>query len=187
MQRDVEQRAMTDALTGLANRGGMMRHLIASAARVRRHGGGFALAFLDLDGFKAVNDKYGHAAGDEVLVEIAKRAQAIARANDFLCRLGGDEFVFYLDGLHTRAKARQAAARYAAVVEKPMVLSAEASGARVALTASFGLAVCPKDSLDAHELMTVADHAMYERKRAKQASLAKVSPFRPMLVASKAS
>src|SRR5262249_7548776 len=169
MQREVEQRAVTDPLTGLTNRAGLMRHLVSSAARVRRHGGGFALAFLDLDGFKAINDKYGHAAGDEVLVEIAKRAQSIARANDLLCRLGGDEVVCYLDGLHTRAKARQAAARYAAVVEKPMLLSAENGGARVTIAASFGLAVCPKDSLDADELMNVADQAMYERKRAKSA------------------
>lgn len=185
LQRDTEQRAVTDPLTGLTNRAGMMRHLIGSAARVRRHGGGFALAFLDLDGFKAINDRYGHSAGDEVLTEIAKRAQAIARANDLLCRLGGDEFVFYLDGLHTRAKARQAAARYAAVVEKPIVLGPDSGNARVAVSASFGLAVCPKDSLDAKELMSVADRSMYERKRAKQASAAKVTPFRPTVVATR--
>jgi diguanylate cyclase (GGDEF)-like protein len=185
IQRDAEQRALTDGLTGLTNRAGMMRHLVASCARVRRHGGGFALAFLDLDGFKAINDRYGHAAGDEVLIEIAKRAQSIARANDLLCRLGGDEFVFYLDGLHTRAKARQAAARFAAVVEKPMVLGPQAGHARLTVSASFGLAVCPKDTLDAQGLMKVADEAMYERKRAKSASGAKVTPFRPVLVAGK--
>ena len=166
-----EQRALTDPLTGLSNRAGLLRHLIAATARVRRHGRGFALAFLDLDGFKGINDTLGHAAGDAVLIEIAKRAQALARANDGLFRLGGDEFVFYLDGVQTRARARQAAARYAAAVEKPIVLDARFGSARVTVGASFGLAVCPIDSLDAEKLMTVADHSMYERKRAKQASV----------------
>src|SRR5205085_701021 len=82
MQRDSESRAVRDSLTGLTNRAGLIRHLASATARVRRQGGGFALAFFDLDGFKPINDKFGHAAGDDVLQCVAKRAMAIARAND---------------------------------------------------------------------------------------------------------
>jgi diguanylate cyclase (GGDEF)-like protein len=174
MQRDTESRAVRDSLTGLTNRAGLIRHLTSATARVRRQGGGFALAFLDLDGFKAINDKFGHAAGDEVLQCVAKRAQAIARANDTLCRLGGDEFVFLLDGSCTRAKARQGASRFAAIIAKPMVLSAGYGSPHVTVSASFGLSVCPKDSLDPLELMNLADQSMYDNKRAKQ-SLANVN------------
>jgi diguanylate cyclase (GGDEF)-like protein len=179
MQRDSEQRALRDSLTGLTNRAGLLRNLISATARVRRQGGGFALAFLDLDGFKAINDKYGHAGGDEVLVSVANRAQSIARANDTLCRLGGDEFVFLLDGSHTRARARQGASRFSAVIAKPMILGAEFGSPHVTVTASFGLAVCPKDALDANELMAIADRAMYESKRGKQAAAGRSGALRP--------
>ena len=145
-----------------------MQVLTRATSRARRQGGGFALAFLDLDGFKSINDRYGHAAGDEVLVTVAKRAQSIARANDTLCRLGGDEFVFVLDGSATRAKARQGASRFSAIISKPIVLTAAQGSPHVSVSASFGLAVCPKDSLEPLELMSIADGAMYQSKREKQ-------------------
>ena len=173
MQRDTEQRAVRDSLTGLTNRAGLMQYLIRATSRARRQGGGFAVAFLDLDGFKAINDRYGHAAGDEVLVTVAKRAQSIARANDTLCRLGGDEFVFLLDGSATRAKARQGASRFSAIISKPIALSAVEGSPHVSVSASFGLAVCPKDSLDPQELMSIADKAMYDCKREKQTSVSR--------------
>lgn len=173
--RDTEQIALRDPLTGLTNRAGLMQSMLRSTARARRQGGGFAVAFLDLDGFKSVNDRYGHAAGDEVLVAIAKRAESIARANDTLCRLGGDEFVFVLDGCFTRAKARQGAARFAAIICKPIVLSAEVGAPHVSLSASFGLSVCPKDSIDPQELLSIADRAMYDVKRDKYAALSRTA------------
>ena len=173
--RDTEQTALRDPLTGLNNRGGLMQSMLRSTARARRQGGGFAVAFLDLDGFKAVNDRYGHAAGDEVLVTIARRAESIARANDTLCRLGGDEFVFLLDGCFTRAKARQGAARFSAIICKPMALSAAIGAAHVSVSASFGLSVCPKDSLEPQELLSIADHAMYDTKRDKYASFSRTA------------
>jgi diguanylate cyclase (GGDEF)-like protein len=173
--RDTEQTALRDPLTGLCNRAGLMQSMLRSTARTRRQGGGFAVAFLDLDGFKAVNDRYGHAAGDEVLVTIARRAESIARANDTLCRLGGDEFVFLLDGCFTRAKARQGAARFAAIICKPIVLSATSSAPHVSVSASFGLSVCPKDSPDPQELLSIADHAMYDTKRDKYAALSRAA------------
>lgn len=166
--RDTEQSAMRDPLTGLVNRAGLLQYLSRATARARRQGGGFAIAFLDLDGFKAINDRYGHAAGDEVLVTVAKRARSIARANDTLARLGGDEFVFLLDGCFTRAKARQGASRFSAIISKPIVLGEDLGSAHVSVSASFGLAVCPKDSLDAQELLSVADQGMYENKRERK-------------------
>ena len=102
---------------GLANRAAFTRELETAAAQVGRHGGGFALAFIDLDGFKAINDTCGHAAGDEVLVTVAARIRAASRASDQLCRLGGDEFVILLDGIAAEDQAMHAAARYAAAIE----------------------------------------------------------------------
>jgi len=188
LQSSSERRAMLDPLTGLMNRAGLMRHLAGATARVRRHGGGFGLMFVDLDGFKAINDRYGHAAGDAILIVVARRAEEIARANDGLCRLGGDEFVFCLDGLQTRAKARQAGVRYASAIEKPIVLGQQFSGARVAVSASIGLAVCPKDALDVNELMNVADKAMYEHKRARHVTVGRALavPPRPVTAGSRA-
>jgi two-component system cell cycle response regulator len=166
MVRAVELRAATDALTGLSNRAAFSRALDAATAHADRHATGFALAFIDLDGFKAINDGHGHAAGDEVLVAVAARARAMARTSDHLCRLGGDEFVILLDGVIAEDHARQAAARYAAAIEEPVML---ANGVQVRVGASLGLALCPADGRTASELVQAADQRMYankaERKR----------------------
>jgi two-component system cell cycle response regulator len=166
MVRAVELRAATDALTGLSNRAAFSRALDAATAHADRHATGFALAFIDLDGFKAINDGHGHAAGDEILVAVAARARAMARTSDHLCRLGGDEFVILLDGVIAEDHARQAAARYAAAIEEPVML---ANGVQVRVGASLGLALCPADGRTASELVQAADQRMYankaERKR----------------------
>jgi diguanylate cyclase (GGDEF)-like protein len=166
-----ERRAMTDALTGLANRAAFTRVLETAAAQAGRHGGGFALAFIDLDGFKSINDTHGHGAGDEVLVAVAARIRAAARASDQLCRLGGDEFVILLDGIAAEDQAANAAARYAAVIEAPIAL---ADGSVVRVGASLGVARCPADGKTAPELMQAADARMYaskaERKRPPQSA-----------------
>jgi two-component system cell cycle response regulator len=166
MVRAVELRAATDALTGLSNRAAFSRALDAATAHADRHATGFALAFIDLDGFKAINDGHGHVAGDEVLVAVAARARAMARTSDHLCRLGGDEFVILLDGVIAEDHARQAAARYAAAIEEPVML---ANGVQVRVGASLGLALCPADGRTASELVQAADQRMYankaERKR----------------------
>jgi diguanylate cyclase (GGDEF)-like protein len=164
--RAAEKRAATDALTGLANRAAFTRELETATAQADRHGGGFALAFIDLDGFKAINDTRGHAAGDEVLVAVAARIRAAARASDQPCRLGGDEFVILLDGIAAEDQAMHAAARYATAIEQPITL---ADGATVQVGASLGLACCPADGRSASALMLAADARMYaskaERKR----------------------
>ena len=159
--RAAELRAATDALTGLSNRAAFSRDLDAATAHVDRHAAGFALAFIDLDGFKTINDTYGHAAGDEVLVTVAARIRALGRVSDHICRLGGDEFVIMFDGVVVEDHARLAAARYAAAVEEPILL---ASGMKVHVGASLGLAMCPADGRTASELVQAADQRMYASK-----------------------
>jgi len=167
--RAAELRAASDALTGLSNRAAFSRTLDQATAHADRHAAGFALAFIDLDGFKAINDTYGHAAGDEVLVAVAARARDVARSTDHICRLGGDEFVILFDSVVAEEHAQRAAARYAAAIEEPILLS---SGSEVRVGVSLGLALCPADGKTASELVQAADHRMYasksERKRMRQ-------------------
>jgi len=164
--RAAELRAATDALTGLSNRAHFIRALDAATAHADRHCHGFALAFIDLDGFKGINDSRGHAAGDEVLVTVAMRLKGVARGNDHLCRLGGDEFVILLDGIVAEDQGRMAAARYAAAFEEPVMLK---SGDMVRVGASLGLALCPADGKTASALVEVADQRMYQAKAERKA------------------
>jgi diguanylate cyclase (GGDEF)-like protein len=159
--RATELRAATDALTGLSNRAHFIRTLDTATAHAGRHCHGFALAFIDLDGFKAINDSMGHAAGDEVLMTVAVRLKGVARGNDHLCRLGGDEFVILLDGIVAQDQAETAASRYATAIEAPVTLK---SGAVVEVGASLGLALCPADGKTASALVDVADRRMYDAK-----------------------
>lgn len=159
--RAAELRAATDALTGLSNRAHFIRTLDSATAHADRHCHGFALAFLDLDGVKGINDSMGHDAGDEVLVTVAMRMKAVARGNDHLCRLGGDEFAILLDGIVAQDQGSNAAARYAAAIEAPITLK---SGDVVKVGASLGLALCPSDGRTASALVEVADQRMYEAK-----------------------
>jgi two-component system cell cycle response regulator len=167
--RAAELRAATDALTGLSNRAAFSRTLDQATAHADRHAAGFALAFIDLDGFKAINDTYGHAAGDEVLVAVATRARGVARSSDHICRLGGDEFVILFDSVAAEDHAQRAAERYALAIEEPILLS---SGIEVQVGVSLGLALCPADGKTASELVQAADQRMYaskmERKRMRR-------------------
>jgi diguanylate cyclase (GGDEF)-like protein len=158
-----EQSTMTDPVTGLANRTAFTRQLDAAIARAERHGSGFAIAFIDLDGFKAVNDTYGHAAGDEVLVVIGARCRELSRANDCLCRLGGDEFVILLDGVIDRDHACSAAERYALAIEMPITLRVPAN-VHIRVGASLGLSLWSVDGVTADALLSVADTRMYATK-----------------------
>jgi diguanylate cyclase (GGDEF)-like protein len=158
-----EQSSLLDCVTGLANRTGFMRQLDAAIARAERDGRGFAIAFIDLDGFKAINDTHGHAAGDEVLAEIGTRCCACARSNDSLARLGGDEFVLLLDGVSDLDHAMCAASRYTSNIEAPIPLRA-ASNLSVRVGASLGLALWPVDGTTAPALLSAADGRMYSNK-----------------------
>ena len=155
----IEHLAHYDTVTGLPNRALLTDRLEQEIARARRASDGFALLMLDLDGFKGVNDLWGHAAGDRVLALVGQRARQLLRASDTFGRLGGDEFMAILPET-SAAGAKAVAAKIVEVLAQPYVL--EKGVAR--LSASAGLAVFPADGEDAQLLQRTADAALYEAK-----------------------
>ncbi len=153
-----EHEAAHDALTGLPNRS----QLIGQLDEVLREAepGRAAVAFLDLDGFKAVNDTLGHAAGDTLLIEVARRLGDHVRSGDLAARLGGDEFALLLHPVDDPQQVERVAQRTLAAVESPVVID----GRRVQISASIGLAV-NTDTRDPQQLLRQADLAMYDAKR----------------------
>jgi diguanylate cyclase (GGDEF)-like protein len=155
--------AMTDHLTGLANRVQFERTLNSEMAYARRTGESFTLFYMDLDGFKKVNDTFGHAAGDEVLCEVALRMLGQVRAEDLLARLGGDEFGVFMRP-SADDPAESLAKRIMEVVSAPIALS---TGDRVNVGVSIGIASFT-DSIDSiTNLLAKADQALYDVKRNK--------------------
>ncbi|MBV8333407.1 MAG: PAS domain S-box protein [Candidatus Eremiobacteraeota bacterium] len=160
---ELREKATRDKLTGLANRA-MLEDLFGRMVpRVRRSGVGLALHYVDLDGFKPINDTYGHASGDEVLCEVARRFGAVVRGDDVVARIGGDEFVV-LQGTSEDAAVERLALRLRTVLDLPIDLSA---GASVTVGASTGVALYPHDGSDLAAVLEAADAAMYRDKRAK--------------------
>jgi diguanylate cyclase (GGDEF)-like protein len=154
--------AQHDTLTGLPNR--LMFHevLPRALAQSRRSGEGLALLFIDLDGFKAVNDGRGHEAGDELLRQVAARLQATLREADLVARLGGDEFVVLLTGVRDSDAAETAADHIITAVSQPYVLPQ----GEALISASIGIARFPQVAIDPDELLNKADQAMYLAKAA---------------------
>lgn len=160
-QKELEHRANHDALTGLPNRVLMADRLRQAMATVRRNHGTLALAFLDLDGFKAVNDEHGHDMGDKLLVEMAQDLGAQLRETDTLARISGDEFVMILGGLERESDAEPIIAR---LVEKA-ARERQIDGESIQVTASIGYTFYPQASeLDDEMLLKQADEAMYQAK-----------------------
>jgi len=159
-----EFEAVHDALTGLPNRRGLMAELPLAIARAERSGRALAVLFLDLDGFKGINDRYGHEVGDGVLQEVACRLRHTLRLTDLATRLAGDEFVVILENLtHAREDAPQYAQRLIEALFAPMTIS----GQTFAIGASIGiLGWGPGDQSSAQDLLKRADEAMYHAKRA---------------------
>src|SRR5260370_18336975 len=162
-ERNNRQMAHHDLLTGLPNRAlnlKLFSELLAGTwPETGSPGSKLTVFCLDLDGFKAVNDRFGHAAGDAVLVAVAERLRASVRDADFVCRIGGDEFVILLPNI-TDDEAAAIARRIVSRVSEPFEF---APTARVG--ASIGLASAPRDGTTADELLSAADRAMYEAKR----------------------
>jgi diguanylate cyclase (GGDEF)-like protein/PAS domain S-box-containing protein len=150
-----------DSLTGLLNRHATFRRL--EQALARRHVGGVAVLFVDLDGFKQVNDTHGHAVGDDVLRAVAARVSASLRPTDAAGRLGGDEFVVVLEGADEH-RALAVAERLERSVSRPICVRGSASG-WVQVDASVGVAVATTEDGDVADLVARADRAMYARKR----------------------
>ena len=154
--------ATHDTLTGLANRRMLTERLSHALARAERTGEAVAVLFIDLDGFKSVNDKYGHGAGDEVLRDVATRLRRIARATDFVARLGGDEFVILLDTDVHPGSPSMLAERVFDALSAPCRFT----GGEAPIGASIGVAMHPPLSNLAADLIRRADAAMYEAKSA---------------------
>lgn len=162
-RKEAEERilflANYDALTGLPNRNLLTERVNAEIEKAWDQDGQFALMFLDLDHFKDVNDSLGHRYGDNLLVALTKRFQAIVRAQDTICRLGGDEFVFLLAEAD-QATAKEVVERLLSVVEQPLIIDQY----ELTITASIGVAIYPDDGLDMESLQRNADVAMYRAK-----------------------
>jgi diguanylate cyclase (GGDEF)-like protein/PAS domain S-box-containing protein len=153
--------ADTDPLTGLANRRALERTLASALARASVRGRVAAVLMLDLNGFKAINDSHGHAAGDAALREVARRLRRCVRERDLVARLGGDEFVVLLTDVGgSSGAAQEACERVDAALSAPIVLEQ----GEMTLRAAIGVATFPGDAADAPSLLAIADRAMYAAK-----------------------
>ena len=155
-----ESLALTDPLTGLPNRRLLVDRVSMSLVRARRDQSAMAVLYLDLDGFKEINDRLGHGAGDALLKMVAGRLSAAVREEDTVARLGGDEFVIVLH-LSGGADAGPVASKVIKAVSQPYDIEGQAVG----ITISAGVALYPVHGEDAETLMKSADLALYEAKR----------------------
>ncbi|TDB04266.1 sensor domain-containing diguanylate cyclase [Halomonas marinisediminis] len=163
LERSLEDLAYRDALTGLANRRYFDELASNEVKRLQREGNPLTALALDIDHFKAVNDRYGHDAGDEVLKELAKTCQHLLRGTDILARFGGEEFVVLLPNADLAQGHRRAEALRQALAEKPVTLT---SGEAIHYTVSIGVATHPRPEQDRLPLLLKnADEALYRAKR----------------------
>jgi len=166
------ERAVRDPLTGLANRTLLEERLRAVLARDVRTGQSTAVLFLDLDGFKSVNDRHGHAAGDVALTTIARRLAEAVRPSDTVARIGGDEFVVLVEGANDEGVARLMERLVVAVGERLPILDLEVG-------VSIGVAIAHAGDGEAQAMLAAADRAMYAAKRTVRSSLTHGGPGHP--------
>jgi diguanylate cyclase (GGDEF)-like protein/PAS domain S-box-containing protein len=176
LQAQLEHQALHDPLTGLANRALFMDRLEHALSRPRRFPADAAILFVDLDDFKAINDRLGHEAGDAVLVASASRIRECLRPVDTPARMGGDEFAVLLEDLGDRSIAESVAARILAAMAEPLPLAGEL----VAIGASIGIVMSTGRDDTADELLRNADSAMY---RAKRQGKGRHATFTPAMIA----
>ena len=157
----LELLAMQDPLTGLANRTALAQHMQQAMLRTERREECLALVLIDLDAFKAINDEMGHDAGDQVLVEAAKRLRECARETDLVARLGGDEFILVSEGIVDRDDALSLGERLLDALSMPIMLT----NGSISVGASIGISLSNGIEPDIESMMRQADQAMYQRKR----------------------
>ncbi|WP_303748216.1 diguanylate cyclase domain-containing protein [Stenotrophomonas pigmentata] len=168
MEQEMRHLAMHDMLTGLPNRALFMDRLESAHHRAQRHGGMFALVYVDVDRFKAVNDTWGHGAGDAVLIELATRLRGALRENDTVARLGGDEFALVLEELDDINDAHRLMERVSESLLAPMHYQRDGEQLTLSIGASIGLAAYPADGAEVDALLHAADQAMYLTKRSRE-------------------
>jgi diguanylate cyclase (GGDEF)-like protein/PAS domain S-box-containing protein len=154
--------ARHDPLTDLPNRTLFEERLHSALAAAARSGSGVAVLYLDLDRFKQINDRYGHASGDRLLCEVAQRLQGAVRGSDTVARMGGDEFVLLLNGIGSAAGAEAVAEKLRTLLEQPFT----ALGRPECIAPSIGIALYPEHAQTAETLIARADAAMYAAKLA---------------------
>ncbi len=160
VERQLRHMARFDALTGLANRTQFTERLELALARAARHQHQFAVLFIDLDRFKAINDSLGHAAGDELLRTMAARLGALVRGADLVARLGGDEFVILIEDIEDPSDLHALGQRLLQAIGEPLTLQQR----RFQISGSVGISLYPNDGDDAQTLLKNADAAMYLAK-----------------------
>lgn len=157
---ELDRIAHYDALTGIPNRilfADRMQHALSLA---KRSGTSIAVCYLDLDGFKPVNDQHGHEAGDTLLIEIARRLHAAVRSVDTVARIGGDEFVILLVGIASQQECEATLDRILSSIQEPVFIGPSS----VSVSASIGVAIYPHDAVESDLLLRHADQAMYSAK-----------------------
>ncbi|MBK7003649.1 MAG: EAL domain-containing protein [Rhodoferax sp.] len=161
-EQDMWHQANHDPLTGLANRSLLHDRLERALAHARRDGGKAGVVFIDLDGFKLINDTLGHASGDKLLIDVAHRLQTSVREQDTVARLGGDEFCLVIHGLNNVNDLQGIAEKVVALLARPYTLS----NSQYYLSGSVGVTIFPDDGDDVGVLLKNADMAMYQAKQA---------------------
>ena len=150
-----------DSLTSLPNRNYCNNRLPQAISLAKREKRLICLLFIDLDRFKPINDNYGHAMGDKVLLKVAERLKKMLRASDSVCRLGGDEFVILLESTLTIGGAENVAQKTIELLNEPIIVN----GITCSIGASIGISIYPVDCHDADSMLRHADIAMYEAKK----------------------
>jgi diguanylate cyclase (GGDEF)-like protein len=158
--QQAESSATTDYLTGLPNARSLFLHLSQELSRCQRKGGSTAVMVCDLDGFKKVNDRFGHLEGDKVLRELGAKLKEACRGYDYVARMGGDEFVLVVPDLAPDSALIKARALHDLAVSTGLNICGENL-----LGLSVGTAFCPEDGLDAEQLLAEADRRMYSVKQ----------------------
>jgi diguanylate cyclase (GGDEF)-like protein len=158
-QRELERLSRVDALTGVPNRRQLEERLSLALLRIARSGEAIALMYLDIDHFKQINDTHGHAIGDRVIREFARRLTTSVRATDLVVRLGGDEFVILLEQIDHPDMARAAARKILASMREPV----ELDGLTLPISTSIGVAFA-HEVREQDDLLVAADDALYEAK-----------------------
>jgi diguanylate cyclase (GGDEF)-like protein len=160
--RAQQELALHDALTGLPNRRLLEDRIETALQHANRNHHKAAVMYLDLDGFKAINDTYGHAYGDEILKMVSQRLLSNSRKEDTVARLGGDEFIVLLADVHSLGDAQGPAAKLVEALSEPFFIN----DLTLQLSTSIGISLYPDDAENVVDLISIADYALYEAKRA---------------------